>query len=196
MSKDSSLPRATVKMCSGCVVLAAALTTVSCGLAPEHVSRDDPRLKPLFEAMSRVNREALGFTPLEHDAVISVEWSGTLASMLVGPRSHDAMLHVSAKTSRTVAFKRHGGQYEWIGEQQHFQGPHQYDSVDGHFRETITITYDRVPISGFPINTIAVSYSGDEPELVAPRQLSLDMVRPWLKRWATTDAPTARRLSG
>jgi hypothetical protein len=184
MSKDSSSPRAAVKICSECVVLAAALLTVSCGLAPEHVSRDDPRLKPLFEAMTRVNRESLGFTPLEHDAVISVEWrGGILASMLMGPKSYDAMLHVSAKTSRTVAFKRHGEEYEWIGEQQRFQGPHEYDSVDGHFTENITITYERVPIYGFPINTTSVSYTGDQPELVAPRQLSLDTVRPWLKKW-------------
>jgi len=43
--------------------------------------------------------------------------------------------------------------------------------------------YDRVRISGFPINTIAILYRGEEPELAGSQQLSLDAVRRWLKKW-------------
>ena len=93
------------------------------------------------------------------------------------------MLHIYRKTSRTVAFKRTATGYEWMGEQETFTGPTEYESVDGKFHESITINYDRVPISGFPLNTLSVTYSGDEPELRNPAELSLELVRPWLKRW-------------
>ncbi len=156
------------------VVLCSGL--VACTwLIPERVSQDDPRLKPMFEAMLRVDRRSMGFTPIGRDAEIRLEWARN--------RNYDAMLHISGKTSRTVAFKRTDAGYEWIGEQETFEGPHKYKSVDGTFSEAITITYDRVAISGFPVNTIDVSYSGEDPALAWPKKLSLDVVRPWLKEW-------------
>jgi hypothetical protein len=159
--------------------------TVNCGFIPERVSREDPRLAPMFDAIARVDRRALGFTPIESDAIIRIEWAHRKRDSFLGlgPTKYDAMLHVSGKTSRTVAFKRVGDEYEWIGEQEIFDGPRRYDSVDGTFNEAITITYDRVPISGFPLNTIAILYTGDEPDLAEARQLSLADVRPWLKKW-------------
>jgi len=42
--------------------------------------------------------------------------------------------------------------------------------------------HDRVR-PGFPTNTLAVVYSGEEPELAWPQQLTLDKVRPWLEKW-------------
>jgi len=45
------------------------------------------------------------------------------------------------------------------------------------------VTYDRVPISGFPIDTVAIIYRGEEPALTEPQHLSLDVVHPWLKKW-------------
>jgi hypothetical protein len=93
------------------------------------------------------------------------------------------MLHVYDKTSKTVAFRRTDKGYEWLGEQEIFQGPRKYESVDGTFNETITITYDRVAITGFPVRTIAIDYDGDEPELVSPPQLTLGKIRPWLAKW-------------
>jgi len=167
--------RAAVKSRAPRFVLVALLLELGCGLIPERVSRDDPRLKPMFNAMARVDRGAMGFTPIARDADIRLEWGRR--------RSYDAMLHVSGKTSRTIAFKRTDNGYEWIGEQETFEGPREYHSVDGTFNEAITITYDRVPISGSPINTIAIDYRGEEPELASPRRLSLDAIRPWLKKW-------------
>ena len=147
----------------------------SCGLIPEKVSSDDPRVKPMLEAMARVDRQALGFTPVSRDATIRLE---------LGPRhGYDAMLHIDGKTSRTIAFKSVGSGYEWIGEQEIFQGPRKYKTPDGEFQESITLNYDKVPISGFPINQLSVSYSGEDPALTWPRQLSLEDVRPILNRW-------------
>jgi hypothetical protein len=167
------------------VGLVTALVSVHCGLTPERVSHDDPRLTPMFDAMTRVDRGALGFTSIERDASIRVEWVHPKfdSLMRLAAKKYDAMLHVYGKTSRTVAFKRVADGYEWIGEQETFEGPRKYDSVDGTFNEAITVTFERVPISGFPINTIAVLYRGEEPELARPRQLSLDDVRPWLTKW-------------
>jgi hypothetical protein len=144
-------------------------------LFPERVSLDDPRLKPMFEAMRRVDRASMGFTPIGPDVKIRLE--------LARNRHYDAMLHVSGKTSRTVAFKRTDDGYEWIGEQETFEGPHTYKSVDGTFSEAITITYNRVAGSGSPVDTVAVIYSGEDPELAWPKQLSLNVVRPWLTKW-------------
>ena len=129
----------------------------------------------MFDAMARVDRRAMWFSPIARDADIRLEWGRR--------RNYDAMLHVYGKTSMTIAFKRTDNGYEWIGEQEIFEGPREYDSPDGKFKEAITITYNRVPISGFPLNTIAIDYRGDEPELVSARRLSLNAIRRWLKKW-------------
>lgn len=167
------------------VILVTALVSVNCGLTPERVSHDNPKLKPMSDAMERVDLRAMGFTPIEGDANIRVEWVHRKLDSLFGfgPKSYDAMLHVNGKTSRTVAFKETDNGYEWIGEQETFQGPREYRSVDGAFNEAITITYDRLPISGVPVNTVAIDYRGEEPSLAGSQHLSLDIVRPWLKKW-------------
>jgi len=170
------------------VVLVVLLLDVGCGLIPERVSHDDRRLNPMFDAMARVDRRAMGFTPIAREASIQVEWpTPTFDSILhLKPKNYDVMLHIFGRTSRTVAFKRTDTGYEWIGEQETFEGPRKYRSVDGTFNEAITITYERVRISGSPLNTVAVVYMGEEPELVdrtPPGSLSLDIVRPWLEKW-------------
>jgi len=148
---------------------------VACHLIPEKVTSDDPRVKAMFEAMGKVDRKALGFTPVSRDASIRLE---------EGPRhGYDAMLHIDGKTSRTVAFRSVGSEYEWIGEQEIFEGPRKYKTVDGEFQESITLNYDKVPVSGFPINELSVVYHGEDPALEWPRQLSLEAVRPTLTRW-------------
>ena len=45
------------------------------------------------------------------------------------------------------------------------------------------MNYDTVPISGFPLNQLDVSYVGEDPRLEWPRKLTLDDVRPILKEW-------------
>jgi hypothetical protein len=173
-----------MKLATGSV-LGFVLLEFACGVIPEQVPRDDARLKPLFDAMARVDRRSMGFTDIARDAHISVEWPTPRfdRALRLGPKAYDVMLHVSGKTSRTVAFRRTVDGYEWIGEQERFEGPRTYDFEDGSFREAITINYDRVPISGFPTDTVAILYSGEEPELVWPRQLTLEQIQPWLQKW-------------
>jgi hypothetical protein len=158
------------------IVLVSALLPLGCGLIPQRVSHDDPRLEPMFEAMSRVDRASMGFTPIAADATIRLEWA-------IGRSSYDAMLHVYGRTSKTIAFRRSDDGHEWIGEQEIFKGPAEYTTVDGTFNEQIVITYERVHISGAPLNTVSVSYMGEEPDLAWPKELSLDIVRPWLRKW-------------
>ena len=163
----------------------AVLVSVNCGLARETVSSSDPMVKSMLDAMPNKERRAMGFTPIDSSAQIRVEWAHPRLDRLlrVRSRNYDAMLHVYGKTSRTIAFRHTDGRYQWLGEQETFEGPRQYRSFDGMSREAIAITYERVPMSGAPINTVAIDYRGEEPDLMAPKHLSLDMVRPWLKRW-------------
>lgn len=159
----------------GAIGVLVSVAVAGCRLIPETVSADDPRLRPMFAAIERVDRRAIGFTPVSRDATIRLE---------VGPRrGYDAMLHIYGKTSRTIAFRSIASGYEWIGEQEIFEGPRRYETVDGEFQESITLTYDKVPISGVPVNQLSITYSGDDPALEWPRQLTLDDVRPILKRW-------------
>ena len=152
---------------------------LACGFIPERVSFDDPRVMKLMEALKPVNRTALGFTRIDPDAPLRLEWR---------PRAgYDAMLHVGGKTSRTIAFRRKGELYEWIGEQEIFEGPDEFDTVDGRCHEEITITFHTVPMfGGPPINTIFITYIGEDRrllELDLRRQLSLEIVRPVLTKW-------------
>jgi len=119
------------------VLVCSAVT--SCGVVPEKVSIHDPRVKPMLEAVAKVDRQASGFSPVSRDAVIHLER---------GPRhGYDVMLHIDGKTSRTIAFRSVGSGYEWIGEQEIFEGPRKYKTVDGEFLESITLTYDKVAAS-------------------------------------------------
>lgn len=155
----------------------ALLAFVSCGLIPERVSANDPRLKPMFDAIGRADRTRLGFTAIPVDAQIRAEWHPT------SEKAYDVMLHIYGKTSRTVAFKRTAQGYEWIGEQEILTGPATYETPDGTFKESITITFERVPISGFPTNRVNVLYAGDDPALSRVDELTLEDIQPWLKKW-------------
>ena len=157
------------------ISLVACLTLSGCGIFPERVSHDDPRLTPMFEAVARVDRVSMGFTPISSDATIRLE---------VGPRSgYDVMLHIDGRTSRTIAFRRTDAGYEWIGEQEIFEGPRRYKTVDGEFNESISLTYNKVPLSGAPVGKLAVDYHGEDANLARSRELSLEVVRPVLKQW-------------
>ena len=165
-----------MKACLASVVV--CICAAGCGVLPERVSSEDPRVRQLTTAMAAVDRASLGFTPIESDAQLRLESR---------PRAgYDAMLHVAGKTTRTVAFRRRDDHYEWIGEQETFEGPNEYDSPDGRFREAITITFETVHVSGAPLNRVYITYRGDDPHLTESdvrQQLALDTVRPILRKW-------------
>jgi hypothetical protein len=159
-----------------CLILAAL--SGACGFIPERVSFDDARVQKLLQATSRVNRAAMGFTPVDRSADLRLESR---------PRAgYDAMLHVNGRTSRTIAFRRVGDSYEWIGEQETFTGPREYETPDGRFHEAIVITFETVHLSGAPLNRIFVRYRGPDArltELDASGALSLEAVMGNLKAW-------------
>ncbi len=67
------------------------------------------------------------------------------------------MLHIASRTYRTIAFRRDGQGYRWIGEQETFTGPHKYTTVDGTFNEEIVLTYEVEHVSGPPLNLPNIS---------------------------------------
>jgi hypothetical protein len=156
-----------------------ALLLAGCGVVPESVSKDDERLRPLWVAIDRrADRSSLGFTEIPPDARIQLE------GRAIWGRDYDAMLHIYSKTSRTVAFRKVGSDYEWIGEQESHQGPKDYTCPDGTFKEHITITYETQHVSGFPLNTVSVVYWGDDPRLANRSNLSLEDIAPVLQEWS------------
>jgi hypothetical protein len=155
--------------------LVLVFLVAGCGIFPENVSISDQRVQSLLKAAAGFDRASYGFSPLPTSGRVSLEWR---------PRSgYDAMLHLAGKTSRTIAFRKNAADYSWIGEQEIFEGPKMYKSVDGTFHEEVTLTFEREHVSGVPLNKLSVSYMGEDPRLAGRVNLSLSDVRPILKEW-------------
>jgi hypothetical protein len=155
-------------------VICASLLVTGCDLTPRKVALDDPRIQPLLKAARSFDRTSYGFTPIPNGA--DVRWESR-------PTEHyDAMLHITAKTSRTIAFRKTDSGWKWVGDQEIFQGPTLYKSVDGTFPEHICLTYEIEHISGAPTNQLKIDYLGEDSRL-AGRPLALADIRPILKEW-------------
>ena len=153
----------------------SVLINLGCGIIPQRVAMDDQRIQPLLNAAASFDRTRYGFTPIPRQA--KVMWESK-------PRAgYDAMLHIYSKTSRTIAFRKTGDGYRWIGEQEMFEGRKKYKSVDGTFNEHIVLTYETEHVSGVPLNRLDVTYWGEDPRLAAHYDLTLADVRPILKEW-------------
>jgi len=152
---------------------------IGCGLLPEKVSYNDPRVQTLIKSAESFNRTACGFTPVSPDSDFRLEISKF--------PQYDAMLHIyRPKESRTIAFRQTDTGYVWIGEQQLFFGPNQYEGADGLYFENICLNYDTEKISGFPLNELAVSYHGEDSLLKysdISGDLTLSDVNPYLVKW-------------
>ncbi|MDR2463840.1 MAG: hypothetical protein LBD30_08700 [Verrucomicrobiales bacterium] len=156
-------------------LLLPLLSLSACGLIPEPVRHDDPRLPPLWQAVAAVDRAALGFTPIAATDQLRLE-TRTRAG-------YDAMLHTHGKTARTIAFRKTAGGCQWIGEQEIHTGPRTYEGPDGIEHERLVITYELVKLSGAPLNEICITYRGEDPRLARPRRLTLADVQPILAEW-------------
>ncbi len=151
-------------------LLAGCMRTVQMG---------DPALKP-FESMYAVNRAQYGFTPLPKDGPVSIE----------GRSSHggyDAMLHFGGKTPRTIAFRLDGHAYQWLGEQERFEGPRIWETPDGRFHESVVITFYKQASSGV-FQGLTIQYLGPDEKLMTPPgrpnwSLTLAEVNPLLEKW-------------
>ena len=84
---------------------------------------NDPRIQPLLKAAQSFDRPAEGFTPKPRAADVRWELRPTAA--------YDATLHITAKTARTVAFRRLDSGWSWIGDQEIFDGPKMVKTEDG-----------------------------------------------------------------
>lgn len=153
-----------------------ALALASCGLIPEKVAWDDPRLVPLLRAVEAVDRASLGFSPIDR--------ASSTVRLESRPRAgYDAMLHIDGRPVRTIAFRKTAEGYRWIHEQEIFTGPKTYDTPDGNLQEQIVITYGLEPVSGHAANQVHVEYWGEDPRLPAHRPLTLAQVAPILADW-------------
>jgi len=157
------------------LVLTGALLMSGCGIFPKNVAIDDPRVQPLLKAASTFPRSQYGFSPIPTTGYVHLESRSRPA--------YDAMLHMSGRTSRTIAFRKTVDGYTWIGEQEIFKGPNEHKTVDGTFKEQVCLTYEIEEISGFPRNRLNITYAGEDPRLAGREDLSLAEVKPILKEW-------------
>jgi hypothetical protein len=146
-----------------------------CGLLPQKVTMDDPRVQPLLKAAASFDRTSYGFSAIPKTADVRMELSPTSA--------YDAMFHIYSKTSRTIAFRKTINGYRWIGDQEIFEGPREYKSVDGTFHEQICLTYEVERVSGYPLNRLNIAYSGEDSRLANRRNLALADLKPILREW-------------
>jgi hypothetical protein len=161
----------------GTMPMIAALALSGCGLVPQRVSLSAPQIQPLLKAMDQVDRAALGFTPVTTNARINLE--------LRSGGSYDAMLHVYGATSRTIAFRKTPTGYRWISEQEIYNGPKWYQSVNGTFREHMVVEFQIEPENGIPTNQLYIRYNGSDTNLT-DRKFTLAEVRPILEKWSTS----------
>jgi hypothetical protein len=135
----------------------------------------DERFTPLWDALSKVDRDTLGFTPISPDA--RVEYEGTIGET-------DVMLHVYGDTSRTVTFRKLGDSYQWIHEQEIHEGKDKWTDYDGAvWVESITIEYQTEDINGIPLNTIWIDYTERDSRTSSQDGLSLKDVQPIIEEW-------------
>lgn len=149
----------------------------SCGFIPEGVALSDPRIKPLLDAIAAADRASLGFTPIPPDA--DVRWERRPR------RDYDAMLHIYARTSRTISFRKTAEGFRWSGEQEIYTGPNTYDSVDGKYREHISVTYktDRAASQELQLKDLSIRYWGEDARLRRPKDLTWAEIKPVLTEW-------------
>jgi hypothetical protein len=164
-----------------CLALLAALTllaAVGCHLQflPVPVTLQDPKVQPLLAAIEKVDRAALGFTPIPTNARLNLE--------VTSGATYDAMLHIYGETSRTIAFRRTADGFRWIAEQETHEGPQWHQTVDGVFRENFVIEYQTETVNGIPTNQVCIRYTGSDRDLL-DRDFTLAEVIPVLERWRT-----------
>jgi hypothetical protein len=161
-------------------IIGLSFLFTNCGLFPEKVEYNDSELKPLLKAISEIDRKSMGFTEIEKEADIRIERNSK------PEKGYDKMLHIYGSTSRTISFKlKDDKNYQWIGEQEIFEGPNKYETPDGIFNENIILTYEKSPISGHQLNKLNIEYRGENKLLTNKKNLIFENVRPILKEWTS-----------
>jgi hypothetical protein len=154
------------------------VTAGGCNL-PKDVLLSDPSLKPFLEAIEKVDRVSLGFTPIEPTSRVRIETKARAG--------YDAMLHIYGSTRRTIAFRRNENGYVWTGEQEIHTGPGTYPTQDGPSPETLVITYETEhtdpDATGSPLREVHITYHGTDRRLTGLPSLALKDVMVILSEW-------------
>ena len=135
-------------------------------------------LIPFMEATKGVDILSLGFAPLPTTGNLSLELPSNSS------REYDAMLHYYPDPTHqiTVGFKRVGGQYRWISQQEMHLGPRVIATPHGPQKEYLVLEYQIEKVNGVATNKLVISYRGDDPRL-QNESLTLEEVQPILKEW-------------
>jgi len=120
------------------------------------VNLGDPALEP-FASMYSVERSQYGFTPIPKTGPVSL-------SRTIFRDDYDAMLHFRGNPSRTITFRWDGKAYQWLGEQEIFEGPRMWDTSDGRRHEWITITFYKEAVN-HNFQGLGILYFGPDEEL-------------------------------
>ena len=145
-----------------------------CGFTPQKQPYADPQVQQLLRATEGASTNRFGFTPVSTNADIRLEKSSG---------AYDRMLHIYGRTSRTIAFRKQGDGFTWIGEQEIYKGPKQYTTVDGTFFEEICLTYELQRVAHYKLNQLNISYSGEDVRVAHKEDLTLQTILPILKEW-------------
>ena len=160
------------------------LALIVFGCSPEYTALDEVRVKELLEAAKSFDRDKYGFSPIQPSADFRLQMygSGAYDVMLhINRGISDSILNKSVKTSRTVAFRKAPGGYQWVHEQEAFIGPNQFSDSFGTYYESIVLSYETVRVSGLGLDQLDISYTGRDSRL--PLSPDLDEIRPILKEW-------------
>ncbi len=103
---------------------------LSTSYAPQYFNADNEEMWPFIVALNAIDRASLGFTPIPAYARVEIDRT-------VPPATYDVMLHIYADTSRTVAFKKEGDGYVWVGEQETHIGPTSISQQTGIFTKRL-----------------------------------------------------------
>jgi hypothetical protein len=160
----------------GAALIAAVL--IGCGFIPKQTTMDDPQVQRLVQAAQAFDRSAYGFSSMPKQASVSLE--------LRPNDNYDALFSAEKATGvHTISFRKENTNYVWIGEQETFQGPKMYKTVDGTLHEQIALTYVTQKTWGLPLNQLDVTYLGEDSRLANRRHLTLSEVKPILKEWGS-----------
>jgi hypothetical protein len=162
-----------------CLNALAGLPDVVPSLAylPHSVDPATPEIQAMLAARLEAGAQQKCFTPIDPNARFEMH-------RRYGDRAtHDIILSVYGSSSRTIAFKDQDGTYEWLGEQETTTGPNEFLTSSGYSDEQITVSFDTVYLSGVPLNTVFIRYSGEDPRLASIAQLTCEDIRPILIEW-------------
>jgi hypothetical protein len=143
---------------------------------PQQLPYNNLQVQELLRATDAASAFRFGFTSVDTNSDIRLE---------VAPSGsvYDRMLHIGGRTTRTISFKREADGFRWTGEQEIYTGPNKYQTPDGSFFETISFTYELLPVAHYRTNHLNVQYSGDDARLDRWGDLKVEAVLPVLKEW-------------